>query len=110
MAGRSERSGLGATRRTLLGFFAIAVATVAIAAAVIFFFAGVDDEEQSENRFPAYWSELEEGELTEAQLRERLGAPDEVDGACVRYDDLVEANSYRFCFDEQDVLVLKSAA
>lgn len=96
-----------ATRRTVLGFAAIVLATLAIVAAVIVFFMD-EGEEVAEETFPVYWNQLEEGELTERALRERLGSPDEVEDECLIYGDLVEAQRYEFCF--RDGVLFKKAA
>lgn len=58
--------------------------------------------------FPHSWSELEEGELTRRGLVARLGPPTDVEGDCLIYDDLVEAQAYKFCF-RGGVLVQKAA-
>lgn len=97
------------TRRTALGFGLLLAATAAIVVAVTIFFAGVDDESQSENAFPAYWNELEEGELSRDQLVDRLGLPTDNENDCLLYDDLIESEVYRFCFDERGVLAQKTA-
>lgn len=106
---RTPGSGERQTRRGLFWFAGVIVAVVAIVVVVSVYFGSIDDGERSEARFPPYWSELEEGELTEAELRERLGPPAQLEGDCLLYDDLVEANRYEFCFDEDDVLLQKSA-
>lgn len=100
-------SGGRKTRRTLVAFGTLAVVAVALAAAVTLYFSSVE-EERAENRYPVYWAEIEEGRTTERALRARLGPPDEVEGECLVYGDLVEAQEYEFCF-EQGVLAQKAA-
>lgn len=101
-----EGSAATATRRTVIGIALVIAATAAIAVAVVFFFRG--DEELSERPFPAYWSELEEGETTERELRARLGPPTRVEGECLFYRDLVAPQTYEFCF--QDGVLFHKAA
>lgn len=96
-------------RRTIVVVAGLLALTVAVVAAVIVFFSAVDEESASENPFPPYWNELEEGQLTRQELVDRLGRPTGGEAGCLVYDNLVESEAYRFCFDESGVLTLKTA-
>ena len=94
-------------------FVAAVAATAAVATVAILIMRG--SGEASERAFPAYWSDLREGQTTEAQLRARLGPPDELEsrsrgfpGRCLVYDNLVVSEVYKFCFSS-GVLFHKAA-
>jgi hypothetical protein len=82
----------------------LALAAIAITAAL----ATNDENRVPDRTIPAFWHEIEEGEATRADIRERLGAPTRVEGSCLFYDDVVDYTAYRFCF-RGGVLNLKAA-